>query len=69
MSIIEYMYNIFSVLCIIDVIYCYYQIGKNIALVELLGLDNFTKNKLRITIIVSILYIFYLIYKFVQYVF
>lgn len=66
MSIFEYLYNIFSILCIVDLIICTYKLYKNFLLVAMQGLSDITKIKLCIDKIVAVLYVAYIIYKLVN---
>lgn len=63
MTLLEYFYNVISIICIADLIICAYQIGKNYFIVKMYGLTTPTKVKLTIDKVVTLLYIAYIIYK------
>lgn len=61
LSIGIYLYNVFSIILIIDLIYCKYQMNKDKYIIKWMGLDNWFKTKLICELIVAIVYIVYLI--------
>lgn len=66
MSIVEYIYNIISIICLIDFIICKIQIAKNAFMVLYYGLNNITKIKLMIDKLIIVVYVFYIIYKLIH---
>lgn len=63
MSVFEYIFNIISIIAIIDFCICKYQIYKNADLLFLVGINNITKVKMILERIVVIIYIAYLSYQ------
>lgn len=68
MTIFEYLYNLISIICVIDLIYCSYLLNKDRYIVKQYGLDKMSKIKLLIEKIVIIIYILYIIYKVVMFI-
>lgn len=65
MTILEYLYNFISIVCILDLIYCYYILHKDKFIVKHYGLDKISKIKLLVEKIVVIMYIIYIIIRFI----
>lgn len=65
MNFLEYIFNVLALLSIIDIIICYYQIHKSRILIKLFGISIETKIKMYIEKLLIIIWIFYLIYKFI----
>jgi hypothetical protein len=65
MNFLEYIFNVLTILSIIDIIICYYQIHKSRILIKLFGISTETKIKMYIEKLLIIIWIFYLIYKFI----
>lgn len=66
MFIFEYLYNVFSILCIIDLVICTYKLYRDYLLVAMFGINNITRVKLCIDKIVAVLYVAYIIYRLVN---
>lgn len=64
-SILEYLYNLISIICLIDLIYCNYLINKDKFIIKQYGLDKLSKIKLLCEKIIIIIYVLYIIYKIV----
>lgn len=69
MSIGMYLYNVFSIILIADLLYCKYQMNKDKYIIKWMGLDKWFKIKLIVEIVVFILYIIYLIVNFLHLIF
>lgn len=68
MTILEYLYNLISIVCVIDLLYCYHIIRKDKFIVKQYGLDKISKIKLLVEKIIIFIYILYLLFNIVMFI-
>lgn len=65
MSLAVYIYNVISIIALVDLLYCKYQMHKDKYLIKWMGLSSLFKAKLIVETFISFVYIMYLMVNLV----